>query len=147
MQLPHHHDNCIFNNYLSSSPDQLSQPCYLCVLFFNLIVSFLNLRILLPRRSLQRIILNPQLIHFILSTISSAVFLSNILNASENILSTSSGLSIYSLISQRTPSRSGNIPISYSISCGVSATNNDRYFRRSSFIFSVTSLSLYCVLS
>ena len=33
-----------------------------------------------------------------LSTISSAVFLSNILNASENILSTSFGLSKYSLL-------------------------------------------------
>ena len=142
MQLPHHHDNCISNNYLSSSPDQFSQPCYLCVfLRTQFIRCFTSL--------LQCIILNLNLSisSFILSTISSAVSLSNILNASENILSTSSGLSIYSLISRRTPSRSGNIPISCSISCEVSATNNDRYFRRSSFILSVTSLSLYCVLS
>ncbi len=65
----------------------------------------------------------------------------------KNILSTSFGLSKYSLISRRTDSKSGNISINCSISSGVSATNSDRYFKRSSFIFSVTCFSLYCVLS
>lgn len=63
---------------------------------------------------------------FILSTINSAVFLSNILNASENILSTSPGLSKYPLISWRTDSRSGNVSTSLSL-----------------FIFSETNSSLY----
>ena len=84
---------------------------------------------------------------FILSTINSAVFLSNILNASENILSTSPGLSKYSLISWRTDSRSGNISISLSISCGVSATNNDKNFHHyTDYCHNRNPLSRYALL-
>ena len=131
MQLPLYCDNCICNNYLFCSSKSFFNLCTSACnsLFFSFNSSFCSFRFTISS--------------LILSTINSAVFLSNILNASENILSTSPGLSKYSLISWRTDSRSGNVSTSLSISYGVSATNNDKNFNLSLFIFSETNASLY----
>ena len=81
-----------------------------------------------------------------LSAISSAVLLSNILNASENMLITSFGRVRYSRIFWRIGKSSGNNAASRLISSGVSAVKSERYISLSRLIFSV-SLFSYCVSS
>ena len=81
-----------------------------------------------------------------LSAISSAVLLSNILNASENMLITSFGRVRYSRILWRIGKSSGNNAASRLISSGVSAVKSERYISLSRLIFSV-SLFSYCVSS
>ena len=131
MQLPLYCNNYICNNYSFCSSKSFFNLCTSACssLFLSFNSSFYSFKFTISS--------------FILSTINSAVFPSNILNASENILSTSPGLSKYSLISRRTDSRSVNVSTSLSISCGVLATNNDKNFSLSISILSETNSSLY----
>ena len=136
MQLPLHHDNCICNNYLFCSSSN----------FFNLSISasFASIVASFSLKDALRASFCASSSPFCASSLP---FLpsarpSHPSSCRPSTLPYSCPISLTPLkhtehlprsfqifiISRRTDSRSGNISINLSISCGVSATNNDRYF-------------------